>query len=334
MKKMMLKFPVYLVLFSLTVLCLIPNSAMAEGDGGWTTTTSPGYIFQIEEDLFNNQKHLAMTVIKPDLDGTEVYWGPASGSDSSTYLLNPLLHAGSDMIATWQFNSPTQATVTVESCTTNCFWQSGQVVTLNKIFGDQKSMGSATRVPKTGQTECWDTNGDAINCTGTGQDGEYQLGVLPAVTPSEENPYTVYGWTGIRFTDNLDGTVTDNLTGLIWLKNANCLEGSWTEALSACSNLASGTCGLRDGSAAGDWRLPNINELRSLIDPTRSSPALPVGYPFTGLQGNGFYWSSTTLVSDLEEQFAAYFIIMNTGEVTRASKGGFQLFIWPVRSGS
>lgn len=157
------------------------------------------------------------------------------------------------------------------------------------VTGRLVDASNATRVPKTGHTGCWSEGGGSIDCADTGQDGEYQLGVLPAVTPTTGvyGSYTVYGWTGIRFTDNLDGTVTDNLTGLIWLKNANC-DGlkRWGEALSNCNGLENGDCDLSDGSSAGDWRLPNINELHSLVDPTQSNPALPDGHPFTGVQSS------------------------------------------------
>jgi hypothetical protein len=55
--------------------------------------------------------------------------------------------------------------------------------------------------------------------------------------------------------------VTDNLTNLIWLKNANCDgQKDWNEAETWAANLASGTCGLSDGSSAGDWRLPTKTE--------------------------------------------------------------------------
>lgn len=335
MKKKMLNCPVYLVLFSVLVLCLLPNSAVAEGDGAWTTATNPGYIFQTEEDLLNNQKHLAMTVMNQDDEVIQHYLGPVSGSDGSTYRLKPWkADYDYDMEATWKFNSVTQATVTVESCSTNCLWQSGQVVTLNKVFGDMKADAKiATRVPKTGQTGCWDENGEHISCAGTGQDGEYQLGVLPAVAPGPVNPYTVYGWAGTRFTDNLDGTVTDNLTGLIWLKNTTCFEfRNWADALSDCKSLAHGSCGLTDGTSAGDWRLPNINELHSLVDPTQSSPALPLGYQqfFTG-DPSSIYWSSTT---GGHGTFAAWWVdLTDHGDVSSHAKDG-RIFVWPVRSGN
>jgi hypothetical protein len=58
----------------------------------------------------------------------------------------------------------------------------------------------------------------------------------------------------LRFIDNGDGTVTDNRTGLIWLKNANCFcNQDWWTAMKSANNLAYGYCGLIDGRA--DLRL-------------------------------------------------------------------------------
>jgi hypothetical protein len=44
------------------------------------------------------------------------------------------------------------------------------------------------------------------------------------VHATSESGSTGVAWPNPRFTDNSDGTVTDNLTGLIWLKNANCTD--------------------------------------------------------------------------------------------------------------
>lgn len=124
-------------------------------------------------------------------------------------------------------------------------------------------------IPKTGQ----------INSYAAGDDGDLEMGLA---------------WPSPRFTDNGDGTVTDNLTALVWLKNMNCFgQQTWADALASAATLNSGECGLSDGSVEGDWRLPSITELYSLIDTGRSSPALPIGHPFTGVQF-GYYWSSTT----------------------------------------
>jgi len=102
-------------------------------------------------------------------------------------------------------------------------------------------------------------------------------------------------WPGTRFSDNANGTVTDHLTGLIWLKNAGCASPStWAAALSSANQLASGACGLSDGSVAGQWRMPNANELESLVDVSRANPSVSAGAPFTNVQLSNAYWSSTT----------------------------------------
>lgn len=67
----------------------------------------------------------------------------------------------------------------------------------------------------------------------------------------------------------------------------------WGDALNAVSQLSSGSCGLSDASQAGDWRMPNLVELESLIDVSASNPALSAGNPFINVS-NGIYWSSTS----------------------------------------
>jgi len=104
-----------------------------------------------------------------------------------------------------------------------------------------------------------------------------------------------------RFIDNKDGTVTDSLTGLIWLKNTNCFGMvDWEGAMLAAKSLKDGDCGpnpslvLSDGSSAGDWRLPTMVELCTLIDFSRREPALPSGHMFSAVPP-GYHWSATTL---------------------------------------
>ena len=136
-------------------------------------------------------------------------------------------------------------------------------------------------------------------------------------------------WPVPRFTDNDDGTVTDNLTGLIWLKNANCFGSrTWSQALSDCNGLTSGSCGLSDGSSAGDWRLPNIRELPSLVDYGGYNPALPSGYPFDGVQ-SAYYWSSSTSASYPSYAWGVY---MSNGGVGIGNKLS-NYYVWPVRGG-
>ena len=130
-----------------------------------------------------------------------------------------------------------------------------------------------------------------------------------------------------RFTDRGDGTVRDNLTGLVWLKNADCFGlKTWSEALAECGKLADGNCGLTDGSSAGDWRLPTVKELQSLIDFKQYDPALPNGHPFTKVQSSS-YWSATDYVN---EDTYAWHVYTYFGGVFTNIKSGYY-YVWPVR---
>ncbi|MEK6545698.1 MAG: DUF1566 domain-containing protein, partial [Nitrospinota bacterium] len=81
--------------------------------------------------------------------------------------------------------------------------------------------------------------------------------------------------------------VTDNLTGLMWVKSPDSTTRTWADALTYANNLS--LCGY------SDWRLPNINELESLINAEQSNIASWLntqGFSFN-LQAL-YYWSSTT----------------------------------------
>ncbi|QDP02294.1 DUF1566 domain-containing protein [Thalassotalea sp. PS06] len=149
------------------------------------------------------------------------------------------------------------------------------------------------RIPATGQKECWfsesldpDDPHVSNSCSGSGQDAEYKSGLpLPM----------------IRFIDNQDGTFTDNFTKLTWLKKGDCYPGiDWHGALEAAENLEgheiTSICGLADGSQPGDWRVPNVRELQSLLDYRTAdiggNRSLPTTIPLTGV--DVYYWSSTS----------------------------------------
>jgi hypothetical protein len=177
-------------------------------------------------------------------------------------------------------------------------------VTIFGVTGTVSSGGSAA-VPRTGQTTNY----------ATGDDGGLRKGVA---------------WPSLRFTDNTNGTVTDNLTGLIWLTNANCFGvKGWTTALSSANSLASGTCGLTDGSTAGQWRLPNVKELQSLIDFSKFNPALSTGYPFGTSVQNGYYWSASSGAYDTT---SAWVVNLSSGYLYAGGKT-FSYYVWPVRGG-
>jgi hypothetical protein len=145
-----------------------------------------------------------------------------------------------------------------------------------------------TQTLQTGQTECYNAAGTSIACAGTGQDGELQLGAVRA------------------FTDNGDGTITDEATGLEWEKLSN--DGSvhdwnnlytWENAFGKVATLNTMAF-----AGHGDWRLPNRFELETLINLAGSGPATfsafatacPLGCTPTtcSCTVSGFYWSSTS----------------------------------------
>jgi hypothetical protein len=159
-------------------------------------------------------------------------------------------------------------------------------------------------VPKTGQTTPSDP----------GTDGALQKGVA---------------WPSPRFVDNGNGTVTDRLTGLIWMQQASSLgQKNWEDALSAANGLASGSYGLADGSQAGDWRLPNLRELQSLVDYGSYGPALPADNHFTAVQSDE-YWSSTTYASDTNAAWLVHFY----GGVAHNNGKTYAGYVWCVRGG-
>jgi len=109
-------------------------------------------------------------------------------------------------------------------------------------------------------TDCIDDSGNTISCVGSGQNGEFQTGE-PIPSP--------------RFTDNSDGTITDNSTGIIWCRNGDPFgDVTFDTALAMAAGAEDGLYGLSDGSSPGDWKMPNIAELLSLYDFRFSYPSL------------------------------------------------------------
>lgn len=139
-----------------------------------------------------------------------------------------------------------------------------------------------------------------------------------------------------RMTDNGDGTVTDTLTGLIWLKQANCFHDTWTAALAAIAQLASGQCGLSDGSTAGAWRMPNRREMQSLQDRGQNNHALyfdetfnsafPSAIPtqsaiFLNMPELEYYWTSSTDASDTAEAWTVFSCDFGVYDTAKSASG-------------
>ena len=88
-----------------------------------------------------------------------------------------------------------------------------------------------------------------------------------------------------QFTNNGNGTIKDNLTGLVWQQVPNSDTLTWENALTYAEGLTFG--------GFSDWRLPNIKELQSLNDERIVTPS--VSTTFFSAIGIKKYWSSTSL---------------------------------------
>ncbi len=166
--------------------------------------------------------------------------------------------------------------------------------------------GGRVSLPKTGQT----------TSHATGDDGDLQMGVA---------------WPDPRFTDNGYGIIYDNLTGLMWEQESSGTMASWADALDYANDLV--LCG------HSDWRLPNVNELESLLN-------LGEAEVFTWLNSQGFrgvlgwpayYCSSTTCLYDGDppELSSAWYVRMQEGILEETSKdtSSVDYYVLAVRSG-
>jgi uncharacterized protein DUF1566 len=145
----------------------------------------------------------------------------------------------------------------------------------------------------------------------------------------------------MRYVDCGNGTVTDTATGLIWLKQADCLSTmDWATAKKDAAGLKAGDCMLTDGSSAGDWRLPTRAEweqtMKNALDMGCTGPTLTndVGTgcitagpsSFTGVEAD-YYWSDTP-----EGKDQAYLGDIDHGHLLKANLFN-TMRVWPVRGG-
>lgn len=186
-------------------------------------------------------------------------------------------------------------------------------------------------LPETGQAGCYDTNGNMIDCEGTGQDGEIQAGVE---WPNPRFKIIYCNASGPCADPNLDcdnnvstDMVMDHLTGLVWARDGNLL-GDYIPWKGALDNIASINSG-RMLCGYNDWRLPNAIELESLINAGEPDTAVWLNSQgFDNVQSD-HYWSST---ANAFYQDPARVVNMGYGHVTNGSNTNYR-HTWSVRSG-
>ncbi len=126
------------------------------------------------------------------------------------------------------------------------------------------------KLPQTGQT----------TSSQPGDDGYYRMGIA---------------WPSPRFIDNGNGTITDRLTGLIWQQDGGNLSNKWEDAFKKIAEMNST---VKTGGYT-DWRMPNINELRSLInyhyDKNQDVWLTNQGFKNLPSTQDTYYYSSTSI---------------------------------------
>ena len=176
---------------------------------------------------------------------------------------------------------------------------------LHSAFFIHHSSAGVIQLPQTGQTKCYDTVGAEIDCAGTGQDGNLRAGVP---------------WPNPRF--SVSGScVTDNLTGLMWYRYGYFAD-TWQNAVDLINNFS--MCGY------SDWRLPNIRELKTLINHQQSNSANWLKSQGFEYVSGGYYWSSSSYIHDTG---SAWCVQMTDGSVWPISKTNYREWVLGVRMG-
>jgi hypothetical protein len=154
--------------------------------------------------------------------------------------------------------------------------------------------GPQWALPDTGQILCYGGSG-AIACPSAGQ--------------AYFGQDAQYGINTLVLTNNGDGTVTDGVTGLMWQAQDSGSTYTWVNALAYCEGL----------SLAGqsDWRLPTLDELQSIVDYSRVSPAIDtLVFPGAALYG---YWSSSSYALNSYAAWQVYFTYGNVYDYDKAN---------------
>jgi ABC-type amino acid transport substrate-binding protein len=240
-----------------------------------------------------------VTIIKASSESNvsqyTLYWGSNSNTKNASTPITTLTKTGGNLVHTFADNTPIPDGATHLLVFTNN--NEGEMPTgvSTLIFDEERNL------PDTGQTTSYT---DTL-----GEDADYLIHPL-------------------SYTDNGDGTVTDNNTVLVWQQEDDNTTRTWEEAQNYCTNLSL--------EGYEDWRLPNVKELQSIVLFGVTVPAIDtVVFPNTD---SSHYWSSTT---DANNMYNAWWrVSFNNGSVgsrlksnsyyVRCVRGVSDLIIWPL----
>ncbi|NQU63691.1 MAG: DUF1566 domain-containing protein, partial [SAR324 cluster bacterium] len=128
-------------------------------------------------------------------------------------------------------------------------------------------------------------------------------------TDGADNDYSI---NPPSFTDNGDGTITDNNTRRMWQQPDDNVIRIWDAAVSYCQYLSLGVHAL---GVYGDWRLPNPKELQSIVDYGSNGPSIDTTF-FPGISPS-YYWTATPRQANSNE---AWFVNFTSGFVNYEDK--------------
>ncbi|MFV1950570.1 MAG: DUF1566 domain-containing protein [Nitrospinota bacterium] len=298
-----------------------PSPRFTDNGGGTVTDNLTGLMWTKDANLAGNKK-----VWQDALDYVADMNAGKNKNFGHTDWRLPNRRELKSLVDAWQYNPALPADHPFTNVVPYQYWSStshagldnhawrvnmwdGYTSGMHKVYNAYPAMvwpvrgktGSIVKLPVTGQTKSY----------AKGDDGSLKMG---AKVPNT------------RFKDNKDGTVTDNLTGLMWTKNANLHKDTvWQDALDYIADM---NAGKNKNFSHTDWRLPNLNELGSLIDLGYAGPALTPGHPFTGVQ-HFCYWTSSNYKNF---DFSVWGVNLWDGEDYFWGKS-YIFNVWPVRGG-
>ena len=175
--------------------------------------------------------------------------------------------------------------------------------TLSGIFPVIGPIHTTSNIPDTGVDRCYNQS-TIINCPTSANEGFY----------GQDHHYSS---NPMNFTNNGDGTVTDNVTSLMWQMDHDGFSYNWFEAtgnFDATSNPDTlDACGDLTLGGYIDWRLPEKRELASIVDYGVDNPAIDTTYfPSTGVF---LYWTNTEYDST-----KAWYGIFSDGSIYQGDK--------------
>ena len=145
---------------------------------------------------------------------------------------------------------------------------------------------------------------------------------MPVPTFADQSaPESVHQNRGARFTligEYNREAVRDKKTGLVWEQSPKLDMSDWEMAQRRCSSSHAG--------GGTDWRVPTVQELRTLVEPSSIDVKLPADHPFANVEPS-IYWSST---ERRENGAYASFVNFSSGGSATLEKY-MPTFVWCVR---